>query len=169
MIAAVDTLTLAVTQPPIDARSGRADAKGTTVPTFRDFVLAGKAIFTVSNPTGQHFTYRVGAKEGRRDGDTVFFVSLLTGPVNTSDYTYLGILDPATGTVRRTAKSRIGADATGAKVIAWALSIVWQGRTLPTGYQIQHAGKCGRCARTLTDPLSIALGIGPECRNQMGF
>jgi len=35
----------------------------------------------------------------------------------------------------------------------------------------QHliASKCTRCSRKLTDPVSIACGIGPECRKQMGF
>jgi hypothetical protein len=27
----------------------------------------------------------------------------------------------------------------------------------------QHTGKCGRCGRKLTDPQSIARGIGPDC------
>ena len=35
----------------------------------------------------------------------------------------------------------------------------------------QHliASKCTKCSRRLTDPVSIACGIGPECRKSMGF
>jgi hypothetical protein len=29
-------------------------------------------------------------------------------------------------------------------------------------------GFCARCGRQLTNPTSIALGIGPECRKQPG-
>jgi hypothetical protein len=28
----------------------------------------------------------------------------------------------------------------------------------------QLVGSCSNCGRTLTDPTSVALGIGPECR-----
>lgn len=31
------------------------------------------------------------------------------------------------------------------------------------------ASKCTKCSRKLTDPVSIAIGIGPECRKNMGF
>jgi hypothetical protein len=35
----------------------------------------------------------------------------------------------------------------------------------------QHliASKCTKCSRKLTDPVSIAFGIGPDCRKMMGF
>lgn len=35
-----------------------------------------------------------------------------------------------------------------------------------SGYTIQASVCCRRCNRDLTDPTSIALGIGPECRNR---
>ena len=31
------------------------------------------------------------------------------------------------------------------------------------GERVQEASRCGRCFRTLTDPVSIDRGIGPEC------
>lgn len=34
-----------------------------------------------------------------------------------------------------------------------------------SGYQIQASVVCRRCNRALTDPTSISIGIGPECRN----
>jgi hypothetical protein len=33
----------------------------------------------------------------------------------------------------------------------------------PTNLRVQEASRCGRCMRPLTDPVSIARGIGPEC------
>ena len=38
------------------------------------------------------------------------------------------------------------------------------GDMLPVGVQsVREASRCGRCFRTLTDPVSIDRGIGPEC------
>lgn len=33
----------------------------------------------------------------------------------------------------------------------------------------REIGRCGVCNRTLTNPLSIELGIGPVCRGEMGW
>lgn len=37
----------------------------------------------------------------------------------------------------------------------------------PAGWRIESADVCGRCGRELTDPESIARGIGPDCFGQM--
>lgn len=132
----------------------------------RRFLLAGRAILTVTSPkTGKHYTFRVSTKDGR-DGRPVSFVGLLTGPNNEADYSYLGVLDHTTGEVRRTAKTSIADDAPGFVAVRWVLSHLMHAR--PIAADVQHAGRCGRCARTLTDPTSITLGIGPECRSKMG-
>lgn len=134
----------------------------------RDFVLAGKATFTVSNPAGDHYTYRV-CELPARDSYTspAYAAFVLTGPDNESDYTYVGLVDPASGRVRLTARSRFTTQCRACRVLAWALSAVWAGRELPPGYAIQHAGRCGRCGRFLTDNESISIGLGPECRRKM--
>jgi hypothetical protein len=141
----------------------------TTAPiTDRRFFTAGDAIFTIaSHRTGQHFTYKITTKTGN-DGRPVSFVALLTGPDNTSSYTYLGLLDAATGVVRRTAKSRVGEDAPGFKAIAWAMHHLLNGRAL-AGADVIHAGRCCRCGRVLTTPESVAAGIGPECAQKASW
>lgn len=60
------------------------------------FALAGHAIFTVtSKRTGVSFTYRVAQAEGREgDATAPYFVSVLTGPDNGRDYTWIGMLFP---------------------------------------------------------------------------
>lgn len=133
----------------------------------KTFVLGGRAVFTVHNPTGQHYTYRVVLKqEGTRPG--VFFVNLLTGPENTTDFTYLGILDPSGPGIRLTNKSKLRADSTPVRVLVWALRQIWAEREIPTGYGINHEGRCGRCGRVLTRPEGVdqggyRFGFGPEC------
>lgn len=162
----------------------------------REFILGGKAIFTVSSPNGQHYTYLIEAVNFDEDSDETpsrFFVKLLTGPDNTSDYTYLGQIDIQTGEVFATKASpwrdaltqarrlyrqrKVSESAAYAKehfplpvqVIRWALMrIVWPGRDVPEGYGIDGEGRCGRCGRPLTHPDGITpdghrFGFGPKC------
>lgn len=127
------------------------------------FAMAGNARITLqSDRTGARFTFRIAAPRGKID-EPLRFVSLLTGSDNESDYSYVGVIDGAG--FRRTAKSRIGADAPSYKAMAWAWPHLAAGR-IPDGLKVYHEGRCGRCARPLTDPVSIESGLGPECRRR---
>lgn len=132
------------------------------------FVTAGKAIFTVSNAQGEHYTYKVTHKEANGNNREAWFASVLTGPDNTADYTYLGMVDPADGNVRLTKSSRYTDDSQPVRVVRWALRLVWNQKNPPEGYAVQHNGRCGRCGRLLTVPESIDTGIGPECAKRIG-
>lgn len=134
----------------------------------RDFITAGKAIFTVSNNKGEHYTFQITRKEANGRYPETWFVALLTGPDNNTDYTYLGMLNPVGGTVSLTRNSRFDDRSVPVRVIRWALNIVWNKQSFPDGYGIRHEGKCGRCGRRLTVPESIDSGIGPECAKIMG-
>lgn len=127
------------------------------------FFTAGKAIFTVDNGKGDHYTYRVDRTPPKDNYPEAWLVKLLTGPNNTRDYTYLGKLNPTTGQVTLTQKSRYQADTTPVRVVQWALNRVWEAKNLPEGYQIRHEGRCGRCGAPLTNPKSLDTGLGPEC------
>ncbi len=127
----------------------------------REFFTAGAAVFTVSNPKDEHFTYRVSARKDR--STPLLFVYVLTGPDNTRDYTYVGVLDETTGGVKLTRKSSMTAASRAYRVADWALRHVWAGKDVPPGYTIEHCGRCGRCGHPLTDPVSIARGLGPTC------
>ena len=140
----------------------------------REYLLAGKAIVTVENPAGERYTFKVRKKvlpsprpwDQLKPGEEMvplFFVSLLTGPDNTADYAYLGVLDPATGAVRTTAKSRLRPDSKPVRVADWACRRVVAGEAFPEGYRAYHHNRCGRCGRLLTVPESIRSGLGPEC------
>lgn len=132
------------------------------VPT-REWLIAGKAGFTVHNAAGEHYTYRITlGKPSERYPTPARFLALLTGPDNEADYTYLGLVGDD-GTVKLTAKSRLTADARPVQVATWALRRRFAGQPLPAGYGIIGTGRCGRCGRVLTVPESCYGGFGPEC------
>jgi hypothetical protein len=142
-----------------------------------EFIKAGKAIFTVDNGKGTHYTYKVTRKEDK--GKVFYFVNLLTGPDNTSNYTYMGMLVddhlwnrqaiqknlPSRVYCKMTKASKYNTDSKPVKVFNWAMDVVMKHNELPQGYSILHDGRCARCGRTLTDPESIKTGLGPVCRD----
>lgn len=119
------------------------------------FICGGKAVITIVGKTAR-YTYRI---RKAKDGD-LFFVSLLTGSDNQTDYSYIGCLTDVRG-FWTTSKTR---NPTSAPVygFGWVMNHLRSG-VVPAGMQIWHEGKCCRCARKLTDPASIERGIGPEC------
>jgi len=133
----------------------------------RAFVLAGRAVFSLkSKTTGNHFTYRVKRAKGKEDGRP-WFVSVLVGPRNTSDYAFIGCLFPNGGKAPkfvRTKKARenVKDDAQSVRGFRW----FWD-RVACGGWERQatlyHEGRCGRCGRTLTVPESVTRGLGPTC------
>jgi hypothetical protein len=142
------------------------------------YTLAGRAVFTLKSArTGVHYTYKVSIAADRRGTHTrslftdqanqegpVRFVHLLTGPDNTGDYTYLGVIRD--GAFRLTGKSRMTLTAAPVLALNFALRQLRTG-VLPAALEFWHSGRCGRCARLLTVPESVAAGIGPECAAQM--
>lgn len=131
------------------------------------FILAGRAIFTLQGASSR-YTFKINrAEPSDRFPNPAYFVALLTGPDNTADYTYLGILDPVTGQVRTTAKSSYRADSTPVKAFNWCMARVWRDASIEPA-KLWHVGRCGRCGRALTVPSSIEMGLGPECAGKLG-
>lgn len=124
------------------------------------FLLAGRARFTlVSTATGTRFTYQV---KRSKDG-AVYFVGVLTGANNESDYEYLGCVRAAdTSKYFHGSGSRIAKTAPSALAFAWFWPRAAFG-SVPPACEVHHQGCCGRCGRALTVPESIATGLGPEC------
>jgi hypothetical protein len=132
-------------------------------------LLSGKAVFTLqSKATGARFTYQIKKKQDDGGSDPVFFVSLLTGPQNTSDYSYLAFMG-ADLSPRLTAKSCVKQDAPSWKAFAWTWGHLCQGHTdlLTPQVEVWHEGRCFRCGRALTVPSSIHTGLGPVCASAM--
>jgi len=133
-----------------------------------EFVIAGRAVFTVHNANNEHYTFKVTHKEASGKFQETWFVNLLTGPDNTSDYTYIGMMDKACN-FRLTKGSKLSEDSKPVKVFKWAMKVIGGNSQLPEGYGIKHEGACGRCGRALTVPESLDNGIGPECMKIMGL
>lgn len=130
------------------------------------FVEGGHAVFTVLNTkTGGRFTYKVSAPKGENTA-VRYFVSVLNGSDNTSDYIYLGCVYKD-GAFRRGVKSTIGPDAPSMKGFAW----IWERREKMESYshvEVLHMGTCGKCGRALTVPESVKSGLGPVCAGKGG-
>jgi hypothetical protein len=149
---------------------------GTMSAINKVWVLAGHAIFTVqTSPAAQangfatHYTFKVERAElkatERFAASTKWFVRQLTGPDNTSDYSYLGMLDLA-GDFRLTGKSTATESSKSVMILRRVLRRIWSDETDTinvNGWAIHHAGCCGRCGALLTVPESVETGYGPEC------
>ena len=83
------------------------------------FLLAGNATFTVSNPEGKHYTFKVVKKEAANGYPATHFIYALTGPDNESSYTYMGMVLP--NGVKLTQASKYTEDTLLYKVANWAV------------------------------------------------
>lgn len=155
-----------LTGPMIEMDETSEIAPNSTQFDAKRFITAGKAIFTLQGKEAR-YTYRVSRSEPDAQGRTVLFISLLTGTDNTSDYTYLGLLEEHSGAVRLPGKSRMSATSKPVVALSWACKWIWAGRELPAHARLYHMGRCGRCGRALTVPSSIETGVGPECAGRL--
>lgn len=122
---------------------------------IKKFIFAGNSTFTLLNTTtNNRFTYKV---RKSKDND-IFFVSVLTGSDNISNYTFIGFIK--NNKFFYSKKSRISVEAVSFKAINWFFNHI---NNLPSIINVLHEGKCGRCGRKLTTPESINRGLGPEC------
>jgi hypothetical protein len=137
------------------------------------YVVAGRAVLTLeSKRTGNHYTYKVSQARSKLTGlptPNTYFVNLLTGPDNLSDYTYLGMMTAEGKALRfrTTAASRLKQGTPSVAGWNYLLAHLGYGR-LPSDMVVRHEGRCGKCARVLTHPESLQRGIGPECWVRVG-
>lgn len=112
--------------------------------------------YTVVLESGEHRTFRikVASSQSKLAGKAI--ISYLSGSDNTSDYTGFGFVEGTQIKIwRRFSEDSTLADA--AKILVGDPTAAQQGYA-------KVSGNCYICARTLTDPTSIDLGIGPVCR-----
>jgi hypothetical protein len=121
------------------------------------FMLAGKAVFTIFNPnTDKSFTYKIRRAAG--NPNFVHFVSVLTGPDNTSNYTYIGYIRNGEFNYG-VGKSLIGFSAPSVQAFGWFM----RNRDNLGPVEVYRSNNCARCGRKLTVVSSVINYLGPEC------
>lgn len=137
------------------------------------YLLAGKSVFTVqSHHTQRAFTYRI--QSGKADKSqnwstnnqdrTIFFVSLLTGPDNSADFTYLCFIS-----AKNPENLYLGSKdtyATAFKNFRWIFEAI-RTQTHEDSFDFLPSSSCARCGRTLTVAESVRAGYGPECAGRL--
>lgn len=138
-------------------------------------------IFTITNPEGEHRTFRIRTqKPDARFAPGERVVALLIGPDNGRDYQGFGFakddgiivwkskrgqgkqsaFDWYAYLLRKGCEALIGQDGVEASA-----DFDVGGRS----YCIQAARHCLRCNRRLTHPASVLMGYGPECAGKVGL
>lgn len=131
------------------------------------YVMAGHSYPTlVSKKTGTRYTYRIVRPDGEPPESEFRFVAVLTGPDNENSFSYMGV-HTKDSTLRPTAKTKVGPDASSWLPFVWTLQHLQAGK-LPKQLEIWHEGHCGKCGAKLTVPESIASGLGPVCKRKKG-
>lgn len=124
------------------------------------YIQAGDATVTLKSlKTDMHYTYRV----RESDDGNVFFVAVMWGTDNESDYSYKYIGIIKNGECKWTRKSKVAEDDIRWKAFQWVYNMLAVANIMPPNLEIWHEGRCGRCNHKLTRPDSIERGIGPEC------
>ena len=140
----------------------------TNIRDIRNYVLGGNAIFTlVSTRTGTRFTFHM------EKAKSVYWISVLDGPENESDYAFLGSVyrNNKTGwwTMKPSEKSRIPLGAPSMLGAGFFIGRINVEQDLDERLEFWHSGKCSRCGRRLTTPESIERGLGPVCAEKTNY
>lgn len=137
--------------------------KFSSVDNIKSFIFGGNATLTLeSSKTGRWFTYRI--RKIKKDDNSPYFVSLLTGNNNEESYTYMGTIFNNNGVLsfKLTKKTRITEDALSFKAFNFFFKLLMNNK-VHEDMNVYHHGICGRCGRKLTVPESLINGLGPEC------
>ena len=132
----------------------------------KTFMLAGRASFIIRNPKGESVTVKINRAKDKYDHTgkpypASFYVNVRH---QNDPWAYVGFINPDQCVITPTRKSALRPDATPVKVAQWCINLIAKGANAPTGYAVEHTGRCGKCAKMLRDPESIRLGLGPVCR-----
>ncbi len=123
--------------------------------------------YTMKNrATGEHRTFMLKTQPE----DAAFaagkrILSLLTGPDNESDYTGFAFVDEDGIHVWKSKRSLDGSKSAWQYYaeLLWSFGVDAGFSSFAGEYEFMMEGRCARCNRALTEPESIANGIGPIC------
>lgn len=139
--------------------------KSITPAQFRNFIFAGRSVFTLeNNETGNYITFKI--KELKKNYKVipgVFVVECKVLGDKDTGYRFLGFLNLNERKFRRRFWDH--------KFIGYT-TLFWLLRNLENlerfeKLAIYHEGRCCKCSHPLTVPESIDSGIGPECSKRM--
>lgn len=143
--------------------------KFTDVQIILQYLFGGKSTFTLQSvASGERFTYQI-VQSKSRPGDSrppVFFVTVLTGPDNSSDYAFVGTIFERK-TYKFSPKAGFTMQSPSVKAFQWAFAKFVEG-VVPDQLEFWPTTNCARCGRPLTVPTSVHNGFGPECITKVG-
>jgi len=143
--------------------------KFTDVQIILQYIFGGKSTFTLQSvASGERFTYQI-VQSAKRPGDTrppVFFVTVLTGPDNSSDYAFVGTIFERK-TYKFSPKAGFTMQSPSVKAFQWAFAKFVEG-VVPDQLEFWPTTNCARCGRPLTVPTSVHNGFGPDCITKVG-
>lgn len=135
------------------------------------FMLAGMSEFIlISGKTGTRFIYKLDKRESTKykNGEKQYIYWLNTGEKN-GTMTYAGVLffdsNDSQFKFGKGARGNLTIGDIRVKSLLYVLNAFHKGKT-NINVTVMHTGKCGKCGKRLTDPESIALGLGPKCAKE---
>ena len=143
--------------------------KFTDAQIILQYIFGGKSTFTLQSiASGERFTYQI-VQSAKRPGDSrppVFFVTVLTGPDNSDNYSFVGTIFE-----RKTYKfsPRAGFTLQSPSVRAWQWAFTnFVSGIVPDKLEFWPSAHCARCGKKLTVPASVHDGFGPDCITKVG-
>lgn len=137
---------------------------------IESFLFAGNAVVTVvSKKTGHHATFKFKRPDPEPGKDRPTWVSRMNGPEDKKDGGYMATICGEHGTreLRRSKKSQYREESPFYQLLKWVVASLDRKVAEPMEQaEFWHEGRCGRCGRALTDPVSISRGLGPECASK---
>lgn len=124
------------------------------------FILAGKATVIFHNTkTGNVFKFRI----NKHQHHSLWYVNSADKIINKT----IGVLY-SNLTFKVNDREELADFQQHIKVWEWMWKHIMN-KTVPSYIEILHTGACAACNKPLTDPLSISVGFGPECRKRLGI
>jgi hypothetical protein len=142
--------------------------KPLTIPQFRNFLFAGRSVFTLENKeTKNYITFKVRNVKDRNKNIIPgrFSVQCKALGDKFAGYNFIGFIDLISNEFRP--RYAGVSKHLGFKVFWWVLKNFERLEDFEEKLGIYHEGICCKCSMPLTTPESIEKGIGPICEERV--